>query len=179
MSHMGKWHWQWQGAVFRIGDSSVAFEEPISSFMALGPILLLLLSLKQKTQGCPLPKPLQSSIDQALYLNVTGDGMVACVHCHSNNLAVCRPSYCLTSPVQFSPTLSVITFLVEVAQRSRIITVTHGLVSSIKSSDFRPRLFQPGDCEIVRIPDTLIQIMQNPLENNCSIGQEPKNPIPG
>ncbi|KAL4302631.1 hypothetical protein GQ457_10G022770 [Hibiscus cannabinus] len=31
---------------------------------------------RQKTQGCPLPKPLQSSIDQAPYLNVTGDGMV-------------------------------------------------------------------------------------------------------
>ncbi|KAK8699248.1 hypothetical protein V6N13_115339 [Hibiscus sabdariffa] len=31
---------------------------------------------RQKTQGCPLPKPLQSSIDRAPYLNVTGDGMV-------------------------------------------------------------------------------------------------------
>ncbi|KAK8668295.1 hypothetical protein V6N13_105754 [Hibiscus sabdariffa] len=34
---------------------------------------------RQKTQGCPLPKPLQSSIDQAPYLNVTGDGMVTAV----------------------------------------------------------------------------------------------------
>ncbi|GMI87908.1 hypothetical protein like AT5G49950 [Hibiscus trionum] len=31
---------------------------------------------RQKMQGCPVPKPLQSSIDQAPYLNVTGDGMV-------------------------------------------------------------------------------------------------------
>ncbi|XP_039014858.1 embryogenesis-associated protein EMB8-like isoform X2 [Hibiscus syriacus] len=31
---------------------------------------------RQKMQGSPVPKPLQSSIDQAPYLNVTGEGMV-------------------------------------------------------------------------------------------------------